>query len=284
MKTEKMIKNNEVNNGHIKIDETHTEVHHWPHIPAMQWKKIFGSNYVSTTTFTTFLFLIIVIIFSIIWNKALKSKKTSKIKLFFITYIKYADEYLRDSFWNREDSRKYFSLIIWFFSIILFWNLFWLIIDWFWSSVSIGILDYLRPMHSDLNTTLILAIITIFTLLFIEVKTHSASKTLKNYLFNFSWNSIIERCVNVFVGWLHIISIPSAMMSLSLRLFGNIFAWIVLISVIWYLSALATESFFEIWRLMSIPFWFFEVFVAFVQALVFAWLMVAYFKNAKAEH
>lgn len=284
MKTEKVIQNNTVNDSHGSVNEVHAEVHQGPHIPAMQWKKIFGSDYISTTTFTTFLFLIVVVIFSLIWNKLLKSNKSSKLKLFFITYIKFADDYLRDSFWNREDSRKYFTLIVWVFSIILFGNLFWLIIDWFGSSVSTTILDYFRPIHSDLNTTLVLAMGTVIYMLYIQVKAHSASKTFKSYFFNFSWNGIVEKCVNVFVGWLHLISVPSSMMSLSLRLFGNIFAWVVLIGVIWYLSALASESFFEVWRLMSIPFWFFEVFVAFVQALVFAWLMVAYFKNAKAEH
>lgn len=284
MTTQQTLQNSEVNESHGAEGETHTEVHSWPHIPWMQWKKIFGSDYISTTSFTTFLFLIIVVIFSIIWNKALKSKKKSKFKLFLITYIKYADDYLRDSFWNRNDSRKFFALIVWIFSIILFGNLFGLIIDWFGSSVSVNILDYLRPINSDLNTTLIFAIITIVTWLSIEIKTKTTVKTLKNYLFNFSWNGIIEKCVNVFVWWLHLVSIPSAMLSLSLRLFGNIFAWIVLIWVIWYLSAFATESFFEVWRLMSLPFWFFEVFVAFVQALVFAWLMIAYFKNAKVEH
>ncbi len=265
--------------------ETHAETEHQgPHIPAMQWVKLFGTSYISTTVLSTFIFLILIIILSIIWNRALKNKKKSKLKLFFITYIKYADNYLRDSFWSREDSRKYFTLIVGIFSIILFWNLFWLIIDWLWASVSLGILGYLRPMNSDLNTTWVLALITIATLLTIEIKAHWWLKTAKNYLFNFSWNSFVEKCVNVFVWWLHLLSLPSSTLSLSLRLFGNIFAGVVLIWVIWYLSALATSSFFEVWRLLSIPFWFFELFVAFVQALVFAGLMVAYFKNAKSWH
>jgi F0F1-type ATP synthase membrane subunit a len=67
---------------------------------------------------------------------------------------------------------------------------------------------------------------------------------------------------------------------LSLRLFGNIFAWMILISVIWFLWLLMSEHFFQIGRLLTVPFWFFEIFVAFVQAIVFAWLMIAYFRQS----
>lgn len=74
------------------------------------------------------------------------------------------------------------------------------------------------------------------------------------------------------------------MISLSLRLFGNIFAGVVLIGVISYLLAMATSSFFEVGLLFSMPFWFFEMFVALVQAIVFTGLMVAYFKQAGEAH
>jgi len=35
---------------------------------------------------------------------------------------------------------------------------------------------------------------------------------------------------------------------------------------------------------LTIPFWFFEVFVALVQAIVFAGLMIAYFSQSKHSH
>ena len=88
----------------------------------------------------------------------------------------------------------------------------------------------------------------------------------------------MQKCINTFVGWLHFVGLPATLASLSLRLFGNIFAGIVLIGVISYLLATATGSLFEAGRLLAIPFWFFEVFVALIQAIVFAFLMIAYFK------
>ncbi len=138
-------------------------------------------------------------------------------------------------------------------------------------------------MHSDLNTTLVLSLITVVLMLVIQVRTQGSRGTAKSYFFNFSGHNIGEKCINVFVGWLHFIGIFATTASLSLRLFGNIFAGIVLIGVISFLTASATSGLFEAGRLLAIPFWFFEVFVALIQAIVFTFLMIAYFKGA-AEH
>jgi F0F1-type ATP synthase membrane subunit a len=48
--------------------------------------------------------------------------------------------------------------------------MFGLVIDWLGSSVSPNILTYLRPMYSDLNTTLVLGLITIITFISISIK------------------------------------------------------------------------------------------------------------------
>jgi F0F1-type ATP synthase membrane subunit a len=135
-----------------------------------------------------------------------------------------------------------------------------------------------------LNTTLVLALITVITFLGISLKYVWVWKTLKWYIFNFTWTSFSEKIINVFVWWLHFLSIPSTIASLSLRLFGNIFAWVVLLWVIGYLWVFMSENFFEVWRVLSIPFWFFEIFVAFIQAIVFMGLMVSYFKQNKVHH
>ncbi len=95
-------------------------------------------------------------------------------------------------------------------------------------------------MHSDVNTTLVLSVITLYTLLFVQVRSHGAGRTLGSYFFNFSGKSLAEKIINVAVGWLHFIGLPATVISLSLRLFGNIFAGVVLIGVISYLLALAT--------------------------------------------
>jgi F-type H+-transporting ATPase subunit a len=62
--------------------------------------------------------------------------------------------------------------------------------------------------------------------------------------------------------------------SFSFRLFGNIFAGEVLIGVMAFLIP----------YLVSLPFYGLEIFVGFVQALVFMMLSVAFFVVATAGH
>lgn len=261
--------------------EVQTEHHVWPHIPKIQWEMVYGP--ISNTNITSFLFLIIVLIVWIFAKNALK-KENSKLKTACLNIVWVLDKEFSESFHDKKFARAYLPLIGWFFVIILFWNLFGLLIDWAWASISPTILAYLRPMHSDLNTSLVLGIITVIAFLYISIKYSWAKATAKWYFFNFSGESLVNKIINVFVWWLHLIWVPSTVASLSLRLFGNIFAWIILIWVLSYLWVLMTSSLFEVWRLISIPFWFFEVFVAFIQAVVFAWLMISYFNQSKSSH
>lgn len=258
----------------------------WPHIPELQWERIEAFwNVISNTNLSTIIFFFIILGIAIMANNALKSEKKSKIRTFFLSFVKLADEQIRGSFSNDKTfSRKYFPLIVWLFLIVFLWNLWGLVIDWFASSVSGDLFYYLRPIHSDLNTTVALALLVIVVFLWVWVKTHGAVGYTKWYLFNFKGDSLVEKCIGVFVWWLHLIWLGSTLASLSLRLFWNIFAWIVLIWVISYLWVLMTANLFEFGRFLSIPFWFFELFVAIVQALVFALLALSYIWQARDEH
>ena len=266
----------------ITSEETHAEAHTGPHIPLIQWEFVWG--YISNVTITTFVFCIWVVLVSLKAQKVLRSEKKSYLKLFFLSFVKFFDDLLRDSFEDKTLARDFFPLIVGTFFIVFFGNLFGLAIDWVGSSISPTLFEYMRPMHSDLNTTLVLAMITVFSFLAVAVKTHGAGGTIKSYLFNFTGHTLVEKCINVFVGWLHLIGLPATLASLSLRLFGNIFAGIVLIGVISFLWAFFSHNVFEIGRFLSIPFWFFEFFVALVQAIVFSFLIIAYIKQSQTEH
>lgn len=169
---------------HASETDTHaSEEHVGPHIPLIQGEQVWGPF--SNVSITTIIFLIIVTIVSVAANRALKKNKKSKLKLFFLTFVKFFDDQLRDSFEDKTESRKYYTLIVGMFFIILFGNLFGLVIDWFGMSVLPGLLTYLRPMHSDLNTTLVMSLITVVLLVGIQVKTHGAFHATKAYLWNF---------------------------------------------------------------------------------------------------
>jgi len=105
-------------------------------------------------------------------NRALKSGKKSRLRLFFLTLIQFFDGFLRDGFGDKKMAREFFGLIVGVFFVILFGNLFGLVIDWVGTSVSPTVLYVLRPMHSDVNTTFVLALITLYMLLYIQVRTH----------------------------------------------------------------------------------------------------------------
>ena len=254
------------------------------HIPLIQWETVWWP--ITNVTVTLLVFLVIVIIFAILANKALKNpNQPSKLRTFTLHFVQFFDTYLRDSFWgDKKFSRKFYPLIVGIFCIIFFGNLFGLLIDWAGLSISETILYYLRPMHSDVNTTLVLASLVIIYVLYIQVSSHWSYGTFKGYLFNFRGANFWEKCVNVFVWWLHLIWLQATLASLSLRLFGNIFAWVILLWVITFFGAFASAQLFEVGRLLAIPFWFFEIFIALIQAIVFTGLMIAYFKNAKEEH
>ena len=71
--------------------------------------------------------------------------------------------------------------------------------------------------------------------------------------------------------WLEIFTRP---LSLSFRLFGNVFAGEVLLLVIGMLVPL----------IVPVPFYFLEIFVGFIQAFVFALLTLVFFKIAVTVH
>lgn len=123
-----------------------------------------------------------------------------------------------------------------------------------------------RGTTSDFNTTLALALVS-------AVATHAMSITtigIKSYLSRyFSFNPI-----NLFIGFLEIISEITKVISLSFRLFGNIFAGeMVLITVAGIFAFL-----------LPIPFLLLEIIVGLVQALVFSMLTMVFMAVLATPH
>jgi len=127
-------------------------------------------------------------------------------------------------------------------------------------------LPLFRALTADLNLTFALAIIAIAVNQYFTIKLIGWKKYLHKY-FNFS------SPINFFVGVLEIISELSKILSFSFRLFGNIFAGEVLLTVMYYLIPLG----------VPIPFLIMEIFVGLIQAFVFALLFVVFIKVATTE-
>ncbi len=123
-----------------------------------------------------------------------------------------------------------------------------------------------RAGTSDFNTTLALALISVFLTQYWGVK-YLGIKYFKKYIDP-------SNAINFFIGILEIIAELAKILSFSFRLFGNIFAGEVLLSVVGALVPIGA----------TIPFYFMEVFVGLVQALVFAILSVVFFSMATHSH
>ncbi len=125
---------------------------------------------------------------------------------------------------------------------------------------------YFRPGTADLNGTLALGIISVLATQFFGV--HFIGLGYFKKFINFA------DPISFFVGILEAVSECAKIISFAFRLFGNIFAGEVLLVVTTYLAKLV----------VPMPFYGLEVFVGFIQALVFMMLSLVFFNMATEEH
>lgn len=174
---------------------------------------------------------------------------------------------------SRAVAEKYFAIVATVFLFILTSN--WLGIVPGFGSIGIKeihdhtvkLVPLLRSAASDLNVTLALATITVFAIHVLAVGAIGFREHVSNF---FSFKGPIE----FFVGILELISEFAKIISFSFRLFGNIFAGEVLLIITGFLAPFGAP----------IPFLMLELFVGFVQALVFAMLATVFISIAVATH
>ena len=132
-----------------------------------------------------------------------------------------------------------------------------------------------RPAASDLNLTLAMAIFVVTLSHFLGIAAIGFFKYANKFIKlgdiyqavkSLSPLKIFVAIIEFFVGLLEIISEVAKMLSLSLRLFGNIFAGEVLLTVMASLIA----------YLVPLPFLAMELLVGIVQAMVFSLLTLVY--------
>lgn len=128
------------------------------------------------------------------------------------------------------------------------------------------LIPLLRSSTTDFNTTLGLALVSAVATHILSIKTIGFKSYLSRYI---SFNPI-----NLFIGVLEIISEITKVISLSFRLFGNIFAGEV---VLFTVSAIFAFLF-------PLPFLLLEVIVGLVQALVFSMLTMVFMAILTIPH
>ncbi len=180
-----------------------------------------------------------------------------------------------------------FPLLLGFFSYILLMN---------WSGLlpgvgSIGVekvaadgaehfVPYLRPANTDLNTTLALSIISFSAWIYFVMKYAGLKLFLKDTFGNkadpkeIAFPIYLSLFVVFFaVGCIDIVSIIMRLLSLSFRLFGNVFGGEILLENMHHLAISLPRA---ISWIIPLPFYLLEMLVGFIQAFLFALLTAVY--------
>lgn len=174
-----------------------------------------------------------------------------------------------DVFESEEKARKYFPLVMTIFLFVL-------CINWMGLLPGFGSIGFHRLEHghdtfvplfrgaaADLNTTLALALISVFMIQVFSIQ----SLGFKGFLGRFIK---LKNPIMFFVGVLELIAELAKIISFSFRLFGNIFAGEVLLVVMLTLTKF----------IVPVPFLFLEIFVGLIQALIFSLLTLFFIKIA----
>lgn len=205
-------------------------------------------------------------------------------------------EWLVESLYNfleniigRELVQKTFWFFATIFIFILFVNWFGLVpgvgtIGWGHYDPAIGIFHVDRPLlrggNADLNMTTAMAAIFFVLWVIWAIEAQGVGGFLK-HLFAPKGETtgilrVLMAVIFFMVGWLEVISILFRPVSLSFRLFGNIYAGESI------MEAMLTMNPYLSW-LLPIPFYFMEILVGVVQALVFM-LLTAVFTMLITQH
>lgn len=259
-----------------------TAEHSGPHIPSTMGSPVPGLPYpITTTVLSTWIVMAVLFVLVAVLNRALK-KDSSKMKSFGLDVVARLDAFVTGTIGNKEVARKFFWLIGSFFVFIFSANIVGLLLDWT-ILVSPHAGEFVRPVNSDLNTTLVMGLTAVLVAQATGIRYKGVKAHFGHYLFNYSGHTTAEKVVNVFVGWLHFVGEFVRIGSLSMRLFLNIFVGAILISVAVYVGSLIPSGGTGAFRFIVLPFWFFELLVAFLQAYIFATLSGLYLKEA-TEH
>ncbi|HZQ29504.1 MAG TPA: F0F1 ATP synthase subunit A [Patescibacteria group bacterium] len=167
-----------------------------------------------------------------------------------------------------ERTKKIFPFFMSFFIFILIANWSELIPGFSSFGIKHGkeVVPLFRSLTSDLNATLALAIISAVATHIMSISTLGIKEYVSRY--------ISKNPINLFVGMLEIIGEFTKIVSLSFRLFGNVFAGGVVLGIISGISAL----------FVPIPFFLLEIIVGLVQALIFAMLTMVFMSILTTPH
>jgi F-type H+-transporting ATPase subunit a len=234
---------------------------------AQELFSVFGFP-VTNGLFLTLVVSLLLIIFSLAINKRIKIVPGK-----FQSVIEMGIEGLLDlmgsTLGSLEKAERYFPLVATIFIFILCSNLLGLLpgVGSLWLEHAGKEVPLFRSPAADLNFTMAFAVISVIATNILGMAAVGTFKHLKKF-FDFS------NPIKFFIGILELISEIAKIISLSFRLFGNVFAGEVLLTIIFFLAP----------YFIPLPFMFLELFVGMIQAFIFAMITLVSISLHTAEH
>ncbi|MBI2040352.1 F0F1 ATP synthase subunit A [Candidatus Microgenomates bacterium] len=219
---------------------------------------------ITNTLLVSWVAMIILTITSILATLKLKAVP-SKLQNFWEMIIEFAYQTVEDLAGSKR-AKVFFPIVMTFFLFIITAN--WMGLLPGFGTITFNHKPLLRSINSDLNMTLSLALISATLTHIFAIKYLGFANYLKR------WFSLTLFPVFIFVGFLEIISEITKIVSLSFRLFGNIFAGEVVLSTVSSIFAFV----------IPLPFYFLEIIVGFVQAAVFMMLTLVFMVILSEKH
>ncbi len=223
---------------------------------SLKAQEIFniGSFSVTNSFFLTLVVCVILICFAVLVNRKIKMVPG---KLQGVTEMGMESllGLMESTLGSKDKAEKYLPLVATIFIFILTSNLLGIFPGVGSLVVESGHSEapLFRSPAADLNFTLAFAVISVIVTNIIGMASVGVFKHLGKF-FNF------KGPIDFFIGILELISELAKIISLSFRLFGNVFAGEVLLTIISFLAP----------YFIPLPFLFLEIFVGMIQAFIFA--------------
>ena len=223
---------------------------------------------ITNTLITSWVVILMLSVFAFFIGRSLQLVP-SKIQVLLETTFEFVITYIEETLESRKLAVLFFPYMMTLFLFIFVAN----VIEFTPGIGSIGFFHEVdgskeftplfRSVNTDLNVTLALAIISFLT---IEI----TGIVVIGFLKYFGKFVNVRSVLGFFIGIIELVSEIARLISFSFRLFGNIFAGEVLILIV--------ISFVPIF--VPVPLMLFEVFVGFVQAVIFSILTLFFIKIA----
>ena len=222
---------------------------------------------ITNTLITSWVVVVLLTIVAIIVSRRVRMIP-SRFQTLLEWLVGFVYDYIAETLESRDMARRFFPFLTTIFLFVFTSNL----IEFTPGIGSVGFFHgtlftpLFRSVNTDLNVTLMLAILSFLVIEITGIFTIGALKYAGKFV-NF------HSGIGFVVGIIELFSEVARIISFSFRLFGNVFAGEVLILVVIYFLPIVAP----------VPVMIFELFVGFIQAAIFALLTLFFIKIAIME-